>query len=127
MQGRECSALLDTGTSVSVPGEEFLRRVKAVCTANDGHMLSAANGSLMLPIGQSTLRVPRGSRVYVTTFVVVPYCSDDATQSWDFLSSDDVIIECFDGTLSLRVTSFGDDDSAVTSYCLCVVDDAVNL
>lgn len=60
-------------------------------------MLSAANG-LTLPIRQSTLRVSKDSRAYVTTFVVVLTCSHDVILGWDFPSSNDTTIECFNGT-----------------------------
>lgn len=55
VQGRECLK--------SILREEFRRRLEEVSTRCDGHMLSAANGSLVLSIGLLALRVSRYSGV----------------------------------------------------------------
>lgn len=83
--------MLDTGWVVSVLSEESRRGLKPDCTPHDGHM-SAANGSLIFPIGQLTLRVSRDSRVYVTPFVVVPNYSHYVNLGWEFLSNKDTVI-----------------------------------
>lgn len=86
------SSFMDTGASVSVISEEFRSGyLKTVCTPHDAHM-SSANDALLFPIEQSALGA-RGTRVYVTTFVVVPSCSHDIILGWDIHLSNEASTE----------------------------------
>lgn len=81
------------------------RRIGKVTTSLSGLYLSTASAQPVEPLGACTARVVIAESLHVIEFVVLPSCSHDVILGWDFLSSNNAIIDCARAEVELSFPS----------------------
>lgn len=110
VEGIFVNALVDTGASVSVIHADLCSRLRKVKTPYTGPSLCNANGVVLQPSAQCTVRVfIDGSRHHVPCAVLTP-CAHQLILGWDFLSSASAVISCNLPAVELTATHFSSVD-----------------
>src|SRR5690606_7179649 len=90
------SALVDTGSDITVISESLRRFLRVVATPWCGSALCGADGSNFsnVPLGVCNLRFTFNDEPFSTSAVVFSQCVAAFILGWDFLSSNAFVLEC---------------------------------
>lgn len=101
VDGRNVTALIDTGADYSVLSGSFADRIKKVTTTWDGPQIRTAGGHLITPSGRCTARLTVNGHTYPTVFVVLQKCSRDVILGMDFLTQHRAVIDLKSKSITL--------------------------
>lgn len=128
IDGRETTALADTGADHSVISQTLAATLKKVLTPWSGLQIRTAGGHLITPVGRCTARIKIHGFTYVNAFIVLPECSRDLILGMDFLLTNGAIIDLEKSKISFStkgaIASHVEDER---DKALRIVDDDVTL
>lgn len=94
-------ALVDTGVAVSVISAKLCRMLRNVLRPLSDLSLRTATAQNITPLAACTARVFIQGVLYTVEFVVLPSCSHDIILGWDFLATNNAVIDCCHAELEL--------------------------
>lgn len=128
VDGRDVSALVDTGADYSVISERLATELKKVKTEWDGMQMRTAGGHLITPKGRCTARITIRDDTYPTTFVILQHCSRDVILGIDFLNEHDAVIDLKSQSITLSTDqAINHDRNAERPLPLSVIEEHVSL
>lgn len=127
IDGRDVTALVDTGADYSVLSGKLCRNLKKVTTQWDGPDMRTAGGHTVAPIGRCTARVEINGEVRPVKFLVLENCSRDVILGIDFLTEYGAVIDLGTNRLTLRTPAPTQEIPSLTAAPVRVVADHVKL
>lgn len=128
IDGRQVTALVDTGADYSVISGPFAAHLRKVRTAWDGPQIRTAGGHLVTPIGRCTARVIFHGNTYPVNFVVLQQCSRDIILGMDFLTENGAVIDLKTGSFTLTSErSLSPESTGYQSAPLAILEDEVTI
>ena len=101
------SALLDTGSDITIISESLRRSLGVVATPWSGSVPCGADGFSFscAPLAVCNLRFTLNNDNFFQPAVVFPTCACDLILGWDFLSSNAFLLQCYADSLPSPLVS----------------------